>query len=96
MPICHSVITFVIVRMPKTSACTPISDCRMIISLRLSTRSATTPAYGPSSSTGRVCRATTSPTSTADPVRWKTRNDWAIVCIQVPMSEVAWPKKYSR
>ena len=55
-------------------------------------RSATTPAYGPSSSVGRVWRAMTAPSAAAEPVSSSTSQDWAIICIQVPASETAWPR----
>ena len=55
-------------------------------------RSATTPAYGPSSSVGRVWRAMTAPSAVAEPVSSSTSQDWAIICIQVPASETAWPR----
>jgi hypothetical protein len=59
-------------------------------------RSATTPAYGPSSNVGSVCRATTRPIAVPEPVSSSTSQDWAIICIQVPASEIDWPPKYSR
>ena len=88
-PICHSVIVWVSVKTPNTSAWTPISDWSTTISLCLLTRSATTPPYGPSSRIGKVCKATTRPTSNPEPVRCSTRKDCATVCIQVPVSEIA-------
>ena len=73
-----------------------MSDCSTTISRRLSTRSAITPPYGPSTSTGRVCRATTKPSAVAECVRVNTSHDWATDCIHVPMSEVDWPTKNRR
>jgi hypothetical protein len=78
---------------PRTSACTPIRLWSTTISRRLSTRSAITPPYGPSSSTGSACSATTSPRSTLEPVSVSTSQDWAIICIHVPTSEIACPPK---
>ena len=71
----------------------PIIDCSTIISLRLSIRSATTPPYGPSIRTGRVCSATAHPTSVAEPVSLKISHDCATDCIHVPVSEIACPVK---
>ena len=71
-------------------------DCSPIISRRLSSRSATTPAYGPSSSVGSVCNATTSPIAVPDEVSSSTSQDWAIICIQVPASDTDWPANQSR
>ena len=70
--------------------------CSTIISLRLSTRSATTPPYGANSRTGSVCSATTRPSSVLEWVSTRTSQDWAVICIQVPASEIDWPVKYSR
>ena len=81
---------------PRINASTPIIDCSAIINLRLSTRSATTPPYGPSSSTGNVCSATTTPILVPEPVSTSTSQDCATVCIQVPTREMAWPRKYLR
>ena len=57
----QSCTTWVTVSPTGRGPSTPIIDCRPIISLRLSTRSAMTPPYGPSSSTGSVCSATDQP-----------------------------------
>ena len=69
----------------------PISVCSPIISLRLSTRSAITPPYGASSSTGSVCSATIPPSAVLECVSFSTSHAWAVICIQVPISEIAWP-----
>ncbi len=81
------------VRMPSASAWTPISDCSTTIRRRLSTRSATRPPYGPSSSTGSVCNAITIPSAAAEWVSCSTSQACAVDCIQVPTSEIAWPVK---
>ena len=65
--------------------------CRITISRRLSTRSATTPPYGPSTSTGSVCSATIAPSIVAEPVRLSTSHDCAAICIHVPISETDCP-----
>src|SRR5664280_1565023 len=51
----------VTVSTPRVSASSPIADCRATISRRLSPGAATTPPYGPSTSTGNICRPTTNP-----------------------------------
>ncbi len=81
---------------PSTRAWQPMASCRTIISLRLSTRSATTPPYGARSRTGSVCSATTSPSLVLECVSTRTSQDCAVICIQVPASEIDWPAKYSR
>ena len=73
-----------------------MTDCRTIISLRRSTRSATTPAYGPRSNTGSACSATTTPRTAAEPLRVSTSQACAVACIHVPISDSACPQKYSR
>jgi hypothetical protein len=90
-PICQTRTEPVTVSTPSTSACTPIALCSEIISLRLSTRSAITPPYGASSSTGIVCSAITAPSTAPECVSVSTSQDWAVICIQVPISEIAWP-----
>ncbi len=86
----------VTVSRPRTSACRPIASWRTIMSRRLSTRSATTPPYGASSSTGSVCSATTKPRSVLEWVSTRTSQDCAVICIHVPASEIDCPVKYSR
>ena len=92
-PICHTVTSPVTVRSPSASACRPIALWSTIISRRLSMRSAITPPYGASSSTGSVCRATMSPSIALECVSDSTSHDWAVICIQVPISETACPAK---
>ncbi len=36
------------------------------------------------------------PRATPLPVRWRTSQAWATVCIQVPDTEMSWAVKYSR
>jgi hypothetical protein len=90
-PISHSLAIPVTVSRPRISAWTPIALCSAIIRRRLSTRSATTPPYGASINTGIVCSATISPRSVLEWVRLRTSHDWPVICIQVPISEIAWP-----
>jgi hypothetical protein len=90
-PTSHTWTTWVVTRTPSTRAWRPIIDCRKIISFRLSTRSATTPPYAPSKRTGSACRATIRPRSTLEWVRVRISQDWAVVCIQVPIREMACP-----
>ena len=93
---CQSRTSPLIVSRPRTSACSPISDCNSTISRRLSSRSASTPPYGASTSTGRVCNATTSPNAALEWVSVSTSQACAVTCIQVPISEIAWPVTYRR
>ena len=60
-----------------------------IRSLRLSERSATTPAHAPNKSTGRNWHAAISPTATPLWVRWSTSSVWAISVIQLPACETS-------
>ncbi len=80
------------VRTPSTSACTPIRLCRQTISRRLSTRSAITPPYGASRSTGSVCAATMRPRAVLECVSVSTSQDCAVICIHVPTSEIDCPE----
>ena len=48
---------------------------------------------GPNNRIGSVCRATTSPTWNPEWVRVNTSQDWAMLCIQVPMRDRLWPAK---
>ena len=88
-----NVTRWVSVSTPRISACTPMRACSPTISFRLSMRSAISPPYGPSSSVGSVWRATTMPRSVAEPVSTSTSHACAVVCIQVPISEIACPAK---
>jgi hypothetical protein len=45
---------------------------------------------------GSVCRAAAKPRSVGEWVRVSTSQDWAVICIQVPASEIDWPVKYRR
>jgi hypothetical protein len=63
---------------------------------RLSLRSAYRPPAWPKIRIGRKRAAVVSPSCVPLCVRSSTRNDWAIVCIQVPITEISWPKKNSR
>jgi hypothetical protein len=81
----------VTVRSPRTSAWSPIALWSPIMIRRLSPRSARTPPYGVSSSTGSVWSAMTAPSAVLECVRVRTSQAWAVICIQVPISEIAWP-----
>ncbi len=65
--------------------------CTRIINRRLSTRSAITPPYGPSSRIGVIWTATSSPSAVPESVSVSSSQPWAMVCIQVPTSDTAWP-----
>ncbi len=77
-----------IVSRPSRSAWQPIAICSAIMSRRLSTRSATTPPYGASSKIGTAWSATTKPRSVLECVSVRTSQDWPVICIQVPTSEI--------
>ena len=67
-----------------------------IRSLRLSERSATTPAHAPKMSTGRNWAAVINPTATPLCVRWSTSRVWVINVIQLPACETICPPKKRR
>ncbi len=94
--IIHTVTTSVATSTPSTSASSAGAACVKISSLRLSTRSASVPPHAPKRSTGPNCRPTVMPRSSALPVRLSTSQFWATDCIQVPLMETTWLKKYSR
>ena len=55
-----------------------------------------TPPQGASSRVGRNCIATTAPSAVPLPVSSSTNHAWAMLCIQVPLNDTIWLKKYSR
>ena len=63
---------------------------------RLGSTSARMPAKRPRIMTGRNCAPATTPSQNGSPVSVNTSQPWATCCIQVPMSDTAWPKKNSR
>ncbi len=66
------------------SASTAATACAATMMRRLSTRSATTPAYRVNRSTGSDPAAVTIPSSMAESVSSSTSQPWAVDCIQVP------------
>ena len=88
-PICQYWTSPVIVSTPRISAWRPIRDCSESITRRLLTRSAITPPYGPSRRTGRVWSPMMTPSAVLECVRVRTSHAWAVICIQVPASDVA-------
>jgi len=70
--------------------------CVAMSSRRLGHESAMTPANSPNTRTGRNCAATITPSQIGSCVSVRTSHDCATCCIQVPMSEIAWPMKNSR
>ncbi len=89
----HIWMTCVPVKMAKIAASTPESACVTYRIRRLLRRSANRPPAGPNTRIGRKRAAVTRPRSVPLWVRSKTRNDWATVCIQVPITETSCPKK---
>src|ERR1035438_9131972 len=69
--------------------CVPMTTRRRLL------RSATMPPIGAMMNTGIWLAKPTVPSSNAEPVMRYTSQDWATVCIQVPISEMAWPAKNS-
>ena len=67
--------------------------CVVIIRRRRSTRSTITPANKPTSRIGVNCANDTTPSIVAEFVSFSTSHACAALCIQVPASEVSWPKK---
>ncbi len=64
---------------------------------RLGNRSATSPAYGESSSIGRNWRPVVMPRAVPLlAVSWRTSQSWATRCIQVPVFDTTPPAAYSR
>ena len=73
------------------------SACVTTMVSRLGRRSARTPPYSASSITGRNCSVVTKPSANGDPsVIRSTSQAWAVVCIQVPVSEITWPIQNKR
>ena len=70
--------------------------CMTIIVLRLSKRSARTPAGSEKTVNGAKRRNASRPTATGECVSRTTTQASAMFCIQVPLSEITWPAKYSR
>ena len=65
-------------------------------SLRLSERSATRPAKGPSTSTGPNWATASMPRATPLSVSFRTSSVWATRVSQLPIWEMSWPPKNSR
>ena len=70
--------------------------CVTIITRRLGRRSTRAPPAREKSSTGRNCRVLINPSRKGEVVRLRISQDWPMACIQVPISETAWPKKNRR
>ncbi len=78
---------------PSTAARTPETAWVANRKWRLSTRSATTPPVGPSTSIGRNWKAITRPSHVPLPVSCSTSQPSATLCIHVPLTEMICPKK---
>ncbi len=63
---------------------------------RLSNRSAKTPPYAPSNSTGRKYSATLVPSAVPLSVSSSTSHAEAVKFIHMPMAEIVWPVRYRR
>ena len=70
--------------------------CVAITSLRLSNRSATTPAKSPKTVKGMKRQKARMPTASGEWVSSTTSQARATFCIQVPLTEITWPVKKSR
>jgi hypothetical protein len=77
------------VMMARTSAGTIDAPRDAIMSRRLSCRSASAPARGPSTSPGPVCAAARIPTAALDSVSRYISHDCAVNCIHIPMRDAA-------
>ena len=83
--------------MPSSSEAPAITAWVTWSSRRFGKRSATTPAYGDSSRTGRNCRPVVMPSAEPLPlVSWSTSQSWATRCIQVPVLLTTLPAAYLR
>ena len=80
-------------RTPTTSAIAAADDCVRKRMRRLSMRSTITPATGPSRRSGRYWSAAVAPSTNPEPPSCSTSQVSAIACIQVPLTERAWPMK---
>ena len=89
----HSEMAPVATRSPTTRAMVAAVDWVTKRSRRLSTRSTMTPASGPSTSRGRYWRAAVAPSTSPEPPSWRTSQVRAMACIQVPLTDRAWPMK---
>ena len=70
--------------------------CVAITSLRLSIRSATTPAKRPKTVKGMKRQKASAPTASGEWVSSTTSQASAMFCIQVPLTEITWPVKKRR
>ncbi len=95
-PTIQSSTTPAAVTTPRPSANTPADVCVTISSRRLSTRSASTPAHGPSTRMGPKSTATIEPSATALSVSSRTSHESATDCSQVPLIDTVWAMKYRR
>jgi hypothetical protein len=73
-----------------------MTDCVTSSSLRLLTRSATTPPKSVKMRNGMDPAKPTTPSQKAEPVSESTSQPWATFCIQVPMLERKLPLQKSR
>src|SRR6266567_4388344 len=93
---CHVVTLPVHTSAASASASSICNACVHTMRRRLSTRSTTTPAYSVNSSTPSERSACVRPTAKGELVISSTNHPSATAWIQVPMSEMPWPKKKRR
>ena len=93
---CHTWTAPVQVNAARIKAWTIMIVWAMTMIERLEKRSASEPPHSDSGTSGSTATKLTRPIMLAWPVRRYTSHCWAMVCIQVPMTEISWPKKNRR
>jgi len=92
----HTVMILSQLRVASAKARSIITDCVTSSSLRLLTRSATTPPNSVKMRNGMEPAKPTTPSQNAEPVSRSTSQPCATFCIQVPMLERKFPLQKSR
>ena len=93
---CQTCTAPVQVSAARTKAWIIITTWAMTMIDRLGKRSAMEPLHNAMGTSGITPIRLMVPSIVAEPVSRQTSHCWAMVCIQVPMSEMSWPKKKSR
>jgi len=84
------------VKAASIEAITRLAVWVKMTSWRRETRSASTPARGAPTSDGPKRETLSRPRANGESVRRKTSHDWAMTCIQVPLTETPCPIQNSR
>src|SRR5437870_2254427 len=93
---CHKAMTRVWTRIAKTKARIIAEVWVATRTFRRSQRSAKTPIQGPRKNVGRNASIAAMPNAVPEWLSSQTTHDWAVCCIQMPMSEMTWPDRYIR